>query len=227
MKALLWKDFRINLPIVVAAVLLCSAPYIAQIVAAVSSTWPALPAPPVWGQVLVVSSYTSLFFVQLITGFLGANAMASERADRSAEFLFYLPPSKLKILNSKFLLALGLTLTLWLANLLAADVIGGWLAHSAHRFPDDFPARPTVAATGVFIFGATWLASSFLSSTAYAFLAGAGLYGAVCAALYNTSVYLGWPAPGSMVAWYRGTCLALGCVTFAAGFWYYLRRVEP
>ncbi len=49
----------------------------------------------------------------------GANAIARERADRSAEFLAYLPISRVRILASKAALPLAVVSVVWAAALAA------------------------------------------------------------------------------------------------------------
>jgi ABC-type transport system involved in multi-copper enzyme maturation permease subunit len=227
MKALLWKDFRMNLPIVIAAVFCCTLPYLVGASLVLAEKWPVFPSAEQWGSVFSNAGRGSLHFLQVIIGLLGANALAAERADRSAEFLFSLPPSRRQILASKFLLALGVSLVPWMVYLFSEYVICPWLTgHPGFMIQFGF-WRLTLAAVGVFLFGAAWAGSSFLSSTAYALGMAIGLFFAVSVAVIRTALYLHWPAEGNGEFWFQGMCVAMGVVMFAAGSCYYLRRVEP
>ena len=226
MKALLWKDFRVNLPIIVAAVFIWLA---AHAIAAVSMIFFAahhnrLDAES-WVEILFRVSTATFLFSQLLIGALGANAMATERGDRSAEFLFYLPVTRQQMLASKLLVALVVAVAIWLWHLLVLEIVCPVLSNVLHE--ERIPSYAVVVASGVSLFGAAWLASSFMRSTAYSLLASLALFGAIGAAFFNSVQSWNWPPEGTREPWFVGIHLTLGLVGYVAGTWYFTRRVEP
>jgi hypothetical protein len=77
------------------------------------------------------------------------------------------------------------------------------------------------------LFGGAWLASSFMRSNSYSLLASLILFAAIGAAFYNSSQFWNWPSTATRELWFVGIHLLLGIVTYAAGTWYFMRRVEP
>ena len=63
-----------------------------------------------------MSSIYSLIISQLAIALIGGNAIAGERADRSAEFLCSLPITRKRILASKLLISLAIILVIWLTD---------------------------------------------------------------------------------------------------------------
>jgi ABC-type transport system involved in multi-copper enzyme maturation permease subunit len=221
MKALLWKDFRVNLPIMLAAVFIWAA---AHAVAATSLLIYA-EQDQRWGEAMFHVTAASLIFSQLLIGALGANAMATERGDRSAEFMFYLPATRREILASKFFVALAVALAIWLWHVFVMEIICPAL--SAGAMPSRTPSIFAIVSSGISLFGTAWFASSFMKSTAYALLVGLVPFAAVGALFTNNVVARGWPPEGTREGWYVGIHLTMGILAFAAGTWYYVRRVEP
>jgi ABC-type transport system involved in multi-copper enzyme maturation permease subunit len=160
---------------------------------------------------------------------IGGNAIAVERFDRSAEFLFSLPITRRRILASKLLLALGIIVVNWLIN---APII--WcLEQTAGLYLNSDPVMwwfANIAITGATFFGVAWGLSSFLASPASAVLGG------LLAPLF---VLIGIPFAPHLF-WGLGhlrvclvessyciTCLLLAPLGFILGTLHYLRRVEP
>jgi ABC-type transport system involved in multi-copper enzyme maturation permease subunit len=186
MKALLWKDFRVNLPITMAAVFIW---IFAHAIAAVSMKL--FTAHPIrldthsWVEMLFGVSTATLVFSQLLIGALGANAMATERGDRSAEFLFYLPVTRRQMLASKLFVALVVALAIWLWHLLVLEIVCPVLLNAVPT--GRIPSYTVVVASGVSLFGTAWLASSLMRSTAYSLLASLILFVAIGAAFFNSN----------------------------------------
>src|SRR5208282_1173833 len=112
MKWLLWKDFRVNRVVFIAALVLLIIPH--ALVAIL--IWRAVKQPDPAG-LFGPSSFYSLGLLQLVFALLGGNSIAGERFDRSAEFLAYLPVSRGRILASKLLVSLAAVPLVWLPNL--------------------------------------------------------------------------------------------------------------
>ena len=88
MKMLLWKDYRLNRILLIAGVLLLLGPYLICVLwAGTSHEVPAgaFRDPGFWAGFLLMCCIPSLLGSQLTVALLAANAVACERADRSAE----------------------------------------------------------------------------------------------------------------------------------------------
>jgi len=231
MKALLWKDCRVNLFVLVFGIVMLLSPFLtgltrdlyAELRYGTASWWEA----DGW----VIISLVSLGLSMLTVAMLAGNAMAAERTDRSAEFLAYLPPSRRAVITSKIILALGACLLIWTINLAViyglVPLMPG-LPEDAYAASDGHPtnAVPGLASTAVVLFGIAWFCSSFLASPAistgigiFSPLAVAGGLQAVEYFFHPPSLDFGW--------WYCVICVGLGILGFVAGTVHYLRRVEP
>ena len=228
MKALLWKDCRVNQLVLIVGLLLAVAPFLIAVPVNFYSErlHGALPRP--WPEQLVSTALFSLSFSLLTIVMLGGNAVAGERADRSAEFLAYLPPSRRAIITSKAVLAIGVGLVIWIANLAVIYGLAPVTGRLSQEVALNLAAMRNesilfLAVTSVVLFGGAWLASSFVASPAVA--TGLGFvppFVTGCLLMY----FLG-PEHPDIGSWYRIIALTLGVVFFVAGVAYYLRRVEP
>ncbi len=227
MRALLWKDYRVNRVVLLLGACLLLGPYLAGVGYIVYDAWPEGPPARTWSQTLLACSSFSLALSMLTVIMLGGNAIAGERADRSAEFLAYLPPSRGQVLGSKVLLALATVAVIGGSNALVADVVCPALGDEWRRTADDLPPRGLLTGKGVLLFGAAWLGSSFLSSPAFAVGLGFLVYAVTSMSLQALSTFTGWPAESQLVGWYIAFCLVVGPACFVAGTVYYLRRKEP
>jgi ABC-type transport system involved in multi-copper enzyme maturation permease subunit len=228
MTALLWKDFRINIPILIVAVVVwCIIQSFAILNVLISNGTGDVPR-QIWGEALTLTNLASLTFSQLLVGALAANAIASERADRSAEFLFSLPPTRAEILTSKLIVALGLAVGLWLVHLVMLEVIVPIVSNSPllHRQHQSATYQMVFSAS-LCLFGGSWLGSSLLKSAAYSLLIGIALVGAAGGAILNFQILLKLPDSQALEDAYKGSFLVLGVAAFIAGTVYFLRRVEP
>jgi ABC-type transport system involved in multi-copper enzyme maturation permease subunit len=226
MKALFWKDCRLNLLILVLGTGMLLGPHLGGVLWEIYDHWPVFPSATTWARLLFLTSYASLALSQLTLVLLGGNAIAAERADRSAEFLAYLPPSRAQIVVSKILLALATGLVVWAANLLLADVVVPVLSSEE---PDvwGLPSRWRILAGSLFVFGAGWFGSSFLGSPTFATSLGIVAPFLLALVLVVCTLLFAWPAHGTLGDVHCNASLILGPVCFAVGTCYYLRRVEP
>lgn len=227
MKALLWKDYRVNG--VVLAYALTALVGVYAVLAALNGgvQWrDGVPFKP-WSQVLFGAALLSSLLELPAAAALGGCAFAAERADRSAEFLAYLPVSRGKALASKITLAVGALAIIWLVN-------GGVFLSVAPRLAsaggqDGESAARTLgvfASLSLAMFGVAWLCSSFSSSHALA--ASVGILAPIaCAGGILLTLYL-FDLPDSIFeTWFPRICAAAGVVCFLSGIRYYLGRVEP
>ncbi len=225
MKALLWKDYRQNRSFLVAAGAFLLLPYAFVVLIGVVELLADDHSSGVgWAQYFAGASLASLFISLMLSAFVAGNAVAGERADRSAEFAAILPISRRSGIISKALLAITACVFMWLANgfvfYLATCVKG------VGRTPitDDFV--PVLAATTVFTFGVSWLVSTLVSRPATAAVSGLGSVAILWMALLILEE--AWNIDADLFAvLYPLLCLMLGIGCFVAGVVYYLRRVEP
>ena len=242
MNWLLWKEYRQNRVVVWATLVVLVLPHLIALYAActeagqkryeiVGASSQRLPAWPCFERDLAVSSFYGLVFAQVTLGLIGGNAIAGERADRSAEFQAYLPIPRTKIVAAKLALSAAIAAVIWLPNLLIIFIL------RAVANPSDFPAgTPAMVAmvlintaiTGSVFFAVAWFVSSFLRSPAIS----------VCAGLVTPALIAGnflfvayvfdqrW-IDNRFESLYRAVCVAIAPACFAAGTWIVLRRAEP
>lgn len=225
MKALLWKDFRLNTVVLVVAAGLLLGPYFATILSEIHETWPAWPDQIGWARQLYQASFWSLQFSGLTLALLGGNSIACERLDRSAEFLAALPPSRALILASKLSVVLLTLLVIWGVDLLFGDVIAPLLSSKVLNIWD-LPSRWYLL-SGALVFGAAWLGSSFMESPTFATTMGIAIPLLLAALLAVVRLFTDWPDQKDFAYYFNLISCLLGIVCFAAGSWYYLQRVEP
>ena len=227
MKALLWKDCRLNLLIVLFGVVVLVGLPLLALALNLHGQLTIGSAPRRWSELLVHATPFGLAIQLLTMAMLGGNAVASERADRSAEFLAYLPPSRWAVIGSKAVFAIGVGLFIWGVSLAIIYVVAPAIGQVTAELID-FRDRtvPILAATSVLLLGAGWFGSTFLPSHTLATGFGIALPIVLLGSLWSLEYFLdlrgfdlGW--------WYRTLCVPLGIVFFAAGVVYYTRRVEP
>lgn len=219
MKTLLWKDYRVNRVILIGGLVLLVTPCL--LTAAVKLACPADAGGwDLWGR----AALQGLIVSMLAVAFLGGNAFAGERMDRSAEFLAYLPPSRLAIMASKTLLALLFFGTIWGFALSVC-----WATGAPQRLVGERSEVTLVLlATMVLLYGASWLFSAIVASPAIATCLGiatvAGVAATIVAYLANKP---GYNTQLEAFRVYGMVALILGLLCYAAGVLYYLRRAEP
>ncbi len=227
MKWLLWKEYRLQRLILAVGLFLLIVPYAASLmVVPVLLLWPDAAADRAIGFAAFVSTILSVATLAL----LGGHAIASERADRSAEFQAYQPISRRAILASKLFFPVLAAIVLWGVNLCVFD---RWSTGHSDLMPDP-QWMFLFCIFGFSTFSVAWLLSSLQNSTTFA--VGAGI-----AAPMGTSLLI------LLVAWlttwltsgrypiseqvFNNTWAAvnftLGLLSCVVGSWYYVRRVEP
>ena len=226
MKWLVWKEYRANRLVLIVGAALALAPYLILL----GLLWGPLrrgAAELSW--LLACAAVYSAGISQLTLALLGGNVIAGERADRSAEFLAYLPISRARALAAKLTLVASTAALIWIPNLLIA-----WLASAC--IPEKMRslytveligrAIPHAAITGAVFFSVAWLLSSILESPTFSVCGGL-----ITPVLIMSAVYMVcWPfgIPEDVLgSWWLGISLVLAPACFVAGTAYYLRRVEP
>jgi hypothetical protein len=228
LRALFWKDVRVNrLPLLAGAVLLIAPYFLAIGVGAFTPSASSDGASAMWGSILALGSIYSLACSQLTLAVLAGNVIAVERMDRSAEFLGYLPPSKFQILLSKsaLLIGAGLIITavnvtaLLVAHLLAGRADGASLVTSILDLSQ-------ISLVGVGAAGVGWAASAKLETTGAPVILALATPIIVPGAYYLTWFAFGWPIEELSATRILWTCALLGAVFFVIGWIYYLCFVE-
>lgn len=230
MKALLWKDYRVNRQVLIVGSCVLVAPYLTAVVWIWYDVGLANAPATMWGPALSTAAQASLIISQLTILLLAGNIIAGERRDRSAEFLAYLPPPRSTILTSKALLSLVVAVVIWGVYLLMAEVaIPAIQAEASREHREGFAlARGLLLAIGVAVFGMAWLGSAMLESPTYS--AAIGVFAAISVpiVLNFVSIATGFPEHGEpYFRWLQTSLFALGVLGFVAGWCYYVRRVEP
>jgi ABC-type transport system involved in multi-copper enzyme maturation permease subunit len=225
MKGLLWKDYRLNRPLIMLCAAILGAIYLVGVGAQIASVWPSFPSANDWAGMFTSYGAVASYLTFCFTGLFGGHAIACERSDRSTYFLASLPPTKLQILASKLVVAVGATVGLW-----------GWILLSLYVIAPKLSSEPvevdgTVTAWGlaticVLTFGVGWFASACMEKTTIPIILALVSPVAVGIALLLVSVVLHIPKI-SVSAWSDPVCLGVGSVAFLAGTWNYCRRVEP
>ena len=222
MKWLVWKEYRLNRLILIVGAVLLLAPYLIGLVVVWCGA--GLPLAKAISTIVWASGMYSMTTSQLTLALLGGHVIACERADRSAEFLAYLPLSRTRILAGKIALVVMTVAVVWSVNLLTL-----WLAIGKFPVPRDIDLVSIlgfVTVTGLVFLCVGWLLSSILQSPTFAicgslitpFMIVMGVQALAWALEYDSNI---------ANSWYRHVCLTLAPVCFVAGTWYYLRRVEP
>ena len=229
----MWKDYRMNRLIVFLAVFLVVLPHVICLIVSIYKTihygQKFAPFSVYLCENLMASSMVSLLISLIVFAFIGGNAIAGERADRSAEFLAYLPISRGRIITSKLLVVFFVIAFIWLVNF----SILGICASVIFQQIDPTPARNFLQTItegmashlilGLTLFAIAWFCSSFLESPTFSICLGL-LTPLFLAALWFTGNHV---QERTLLTWLFGVYITLALICFPAGTWYYLRRVEP
>ncbi len=228
MNWLIWKEYRLNRLILIVGAVLLLAPHVVALVLSLRGVGPVLgPGVSHWSANFMGAAVYSLVFSQLTLALLGGHAIACERADRSAEFLAYLPVARSRILAGKLAVALAAVAIIWVPNLLILLLTATALPVQGPEFHEAaWTWLGTLVVTGLAFFGIAWLLSSVLESPTFSICGGLVTPYLVAMAFAVLVWWFEWP--GKVIGWsYLGACAVLGPACFAAGTRYYLRRVEP
>jgi len=228
MKSLLWKDYRINRLLLIFGFVVCVGPWVIGIARNLLLEWrggEAWWAPEFWVTIYGISLTLSLFTFAM----LGGNAVAAERADRSAEFLAYLPVSRGAVLASKSIIALGPTLLIWTVNLAALFIVAPAITHvSAADIVAKSDGRESLglfAGLTVLLLGSGWFWSTVLNSHGLA--TGMSFFTLAAVGMGFIGLEFGCGLENFLENWFVTTSLLVGISGYVGGCAYYLRRLEP
>ena len=230
LKALIWKDLRINrLPLLIGAFVLVAPYLIVGVAVTHMPLWQEATAASAWAVLLATGCHFSVMCSQPTLAILSGHIIAVERGDRSAEFLGYLPPSRGLVLFSKALVLAGTFLMIWGLNLLL-HATAFWLSpesDAAHDLTSHLPSLPRFAGIGLLAAGAGWCASANVDNSGPAVALGLAAPAVLFGVLLATNAAFNSPDDLSFATVYFTLCPILAGVFFTVGTLFYLRRVEP
>ena len=225
MKTLLWREFHWNRLILVMGAAILVLPYLFVLIVGL---WPRAGGSQLDRESFAAAAYASFVLSHLTIAFLGGNAFAGERADRSAQFLAYLPVSRKDRLLSKVGLTAIVVAVIVFVNLFVFRIAYGRFPWEVGKAEDLVGVMRNVVSTGFVMFGVGWLISSFGTSPTLAVCGGIGVPMAIAIGLHLViETYQIREGVESVFAWYAVICGILGVLGFALGTWLFLKRVEP
>lgn len=226
MKNLLWKDFRLNRALIILGAAVLVGVLIVGAAIEISNTWPAMPSAKVTADALTSYAHLAFSLTPFIAAVLGGNAICCERAERSAHFLAYLPPTKFQILASKLVVGACALAVYWSVTLLLMRVIAPWVDPAPFNFLY-MATNPAASMAGcVMTFGVGWLGSAWLEKPTFPVLSGLASPFALGLGM-TTAAFVAGVSRFDVLEWTSVTCCSLGAIAFVSGTAIYLRRVEP
>lgn len=224
MRTLIWKELLVHrFPLLLAAALVVASYAVTAIMDGLDPSLTLWPWTRRLSGTLLFGSLASHATAQLSLAILAGNLIAVERANRSAEFLAYLPVSRATMLQSKAILFAATAVVLLLIPLAVAGLAVGFagLPSSGAYRRDMLFVLVSISAAGFCASGIGWLGSCTLQSNAAAIL----------------FALLGpWLLDQMIITASRGTTrgaillaanLSVGLAGFLFGTRHYLYRVEP
>lgn len=228
MKSLLWKDYRLNRLLLIFGLVVCVGPWIIAIARVNYLFWfsgDALSSLEFWISTCGLSLGLSLFTFAM----LGGNAIAAERADRSAEFLAYIPVSRWSVIASKSCIAFAAGAAIWAINLFILFIIASSVGH-IFSIPETASRTREMlgifGAVSVLLFGSGWFWSSILAGHGLA--TGMSFFNLAVVSLGLIGIDYLCDGGGNMIEnWFVPVCLVVGIGGYLTGCAYYLHRLEP
>ena len=113
----------------------------------------------------------SLLFLAIASAFIGGSPITAEKAERTDRFLDFLPPTRLQVIASKLLIAVGLLLLAWIGPTIVyfacvrPKVTGSVMREGTHA------GLYYAISASLILFGLAWLASLYVRSSALCVLA--------------------------------------------------------
>ena len=168
----------------------------------------------------VISYMSAWFTVALLAG----NAVAGGRADRSAEFLAYLPLPRWRVLASKLVLPLITVTAAAGVNIVFVDLR---IRPVEPVELSDLVDLRLFASVLLVVYCAGWLATQFLSSPLYAAVIGVLVPIGVGVKVVVMLDLSGADGNASLTEWLAVINISTAFVCFSLGTWVFLRRHEP
>ena len=160
---LVWKDIRLNKYVLAMALFVVDTPYVVTVFFLSAFTGDSEINTYVPERLSIAFPF-SLLFLALISAFIGGYPIAAEKSERTDRFLAYLPPSRLAVVTSKVLVAIGLLVLAWAVPALV--YFTGFKPSPMHSGI----LRYAVSAS-LILFGLAWLLSLYVRSSTLSGLA--------------------------------------------------------
>jgi ABC-type transport system involved in multi-copper enzyme maturation permease subunit len=161
---LLWKDIRLNKYVILMAVFLVDTPYVTTALGLSAFTGDPETNTSLTERLSIAFPF-SLFFLAIASAFIGGYPISAEKAERTDRFLDFLPPTRLAVVSSKVLIALGLLLLAWIGPAIVYfAVVRPAIADSAIKGGAKFFVYHCISAS-LILFGLSWLASLYIRSS--------------------------------------------------------------
>ncbi len=233
MRALIWKDLRLNQAVFVFAAIVLILPYACFTL--LHFYWQASDqtSPGAGLGMVLTAAFIGFALTSIVACGAAGNAMACERTNHSAEFAAYLPVSRTPVMISKLMIAVLLIGVMWGVNLAVFLIALGATDATIGQIKKQ-QAEPIIVsfATAICLFGTSWLGSSFMRTPSRAAIFGLVLWMAVLLAMisYMAITIVDKTDEGAKVAAYYlyvSLCLGLGVAAVITGSVIYVRRVRP
>lgn len=224
-KTLLWKEYRQSRQVLVSMGVGVLLPYVVvTVVNVVVALFDTNQPRGIWLETLAVASIFGLFISAGLCAFLSAQVVAGERADRSAEFAFYLPIPRRLATSAKALFAVSVCALMILANVAINCLVGSLQDGNLDR--TIVGLTNTAAVLAVLVFGVSWAVSALSARPPIG--AASGLLSIVLLGMLLETLAWATGIQGMSSAEIGGeVAVALGLSGFAVGTLWTVRRVEP
>lgn len=198
---LLWKDVRLNKYVMALTVFFIDTPYVTTAFGLSAFTGDPETNTSLTERLSIAFPF-SLIFLAIVSAFIGGFPITAEKTDRTDEFLDYLPPTRLMVVMSKVVIALGLLVLAWIGPMIVyfayvrPTVEGRAISEATHV------ALYYAMSASLILFGLAWLTSVYARSST------------ICGLV----AFIGWLAVltilrNSSAAYYHGPGSAIGMVS--------------
>lgn len=226
LRALFWKDWRQHRVVLVGVATLGAVPILLSMLHRARSQG-GLAGSEQLLEALILGGAWATMLSLFSFAIIGGVSFASERADRSAEFIRLLVPSRTRLLASKVIFAvfaLGLALSLGLGLFVGS----GLLLDARHQGSNDdvWMMSKTIGGLGMLAFGSAWALSARLASAPISCAGGIGITAVTGALIVSGGSFID-TASETTTTLVASLCAGLGAVCFVVGCITALRRVAP
>jgi ABC-type transport system involved in multi-copper enzyme maturation permease subunit len=223
-RRLFWKDWRVNRMVIAGGALLMLCPYASTLLLEYFHPRSFGHSAAGLRTAMSTAAMMALVITVLMSAVFGGVAFASERRERSAEFLAMLPVTRRRVLLTKLLFAAACVATMWFANVLVLKALG---------VKEEAAGAVRIFGPVIFMaFAVGWLCSTFLSSPGIAagISIGVTTFSTWTLAALANEIMEEWRRgylPGLLEATLQTWTITAGSLCLFVGSVYYLRRVEP
>ncbi len=222
---LLWKDLRLNASVILLAVFLVDTPYVTTAFGLEAFTGSPEDMTPLTERLSIAFPF-SLLFLAIASAFIGGSPITAEKADGTDRFLAYLPPTRLAVVTSKVLIALGILLLAWLGpTIVYFTVVRPASMDGMMKAGTKFAIYYALSAS-LILFGLAWLASLYIRTSTLCGLAAFVGWIAIMAVVrrFYFAYHPGRAEAAHLVDVLLWTSIPIALVAMAAGIGLSLRK---